>query len=200
MKRNSNGISARVLVMAVALTLIIGGIIGGSVAWLAVKTDPVVNTFTVGDINIELTETKPTGRNAKFIPGVDIEKDPKVIVKAGSEACWLFVKVEASDGWPVLNDNEGNSKISYQIDKSDGKWTQVENTGNVYYMKLDATESDTTYEILSGNKVTVSNKLTKEDLATLENKTFTLTFTAYAIQQDGFDTAVAAWEEASKLN
>ena len=64
--------------MAVALTLIIGGIIGGSVAWLTAKTDAVVNTFTYGDINIELTETKPANKQAKIIPGVDIEKDPKV--------------------------------------------------------------------------------------------------------------------------
>ena len=69
MRRNSNGISARVLVMAVALTLIIGGIIGGSVAWLTAKTDPVVNTFTYGDIKIELTETKPDGKTAKIIHG-----------------------------------------------------------------------------------------------------------------------------------
>ena len=41
MRRNSNGISARVLVMAVALTLIIGGIIGGSVAWLTATSAPV---------------------------------------------------------------------------------------------------------------------------------------------------------------
>ena len=77
MRRNSNGISARVLVMAVALTLIIGGIIGGSVAWLTAKTDAVVNTFTVGDISINLSET--TGTSYKFVPGNDITKDPKVV-------------------------------------------------------------------------------------------------------------------------
>ncbi len=58
MRRNSNGISARVLVMAVALTLIIGGIIGGSVAWLTARSEPVVNTFTTSDITVKLEETK----------------------------------------------------------------------------------------------------------------------------------------------
>ena len=66
MRRNSNGISARVLVMAVALTLIIGGIIGGSVAWLTATSQEVVNTFTVGDISINLSET--TGTSYKFVP------------------------------------------------------------------------------------------------------------------------------------
>ena len=202
MRRNSNGISARVLVMAVALTLIIGGIIGGSVAWLTVKTDPVVNTFTVGDINITLTESGTTTvdgketKNYTVTPGVDLTKDPKVTVKAGSEACWLFVKVEAKD-WPTLHDSDGNKLIDYQIAAG---WTQVEGTGNVYFKKLDATTSDTDHQILSGEnggKVTVSDKLTKEMLKDL-NKNFTLTFTAYAIQQDGFTTATAAWAEAQK--
>lgn len=202
MKRNSNGISARVLVMAVALTLIIGGIIGGSVAWLTAKTDPVVNTFTVGDINIELKESGTTTVNGKetksytVTPGVDLTKDPKVKVMKDSEACWLFVKVEAQN-WPTLHDNDGNKLIDYRI-ASD--WTQVEGIGNVYYKKLDATKSDTEYQILSGEnggKVTVSDKLTKEMLKDLD-KNFTLTFTAYAIQQDGFTTAEAAWAEVSK--
>ena len=95
MRRNSNGISARVLVMAVALTLIIGGIIGGSVAWLTATSQEVVNTFTVGDINIDLSESEDL--DLKMVPGNSIKKDPKVTVKAGSEACYLFVKVTESN-------------------------------------------------------------------------------------------------------
>lgn len=89
-KRRS--VSGRLFVLMLALVLVLGCAVGGTVAWLVAKTDPVVNTFTYGDINITLTET--TGENYKIIPGVDIGKDPKVTVKAGSEACWLFVKVE----------------------------------------------------------------------------------------------------------
>ena len=87
-------LSGKLVVAMLAVTLLIGCAIGGTVAWLTAKTDPVVNTFTYGDINIELTETKPENKQAKIIPGVNIEKDPKVTVKANSEACWLFVKVE----------------------------------------------------------------------------------------------------------
>ena len=83
--------------------------IGGTVAWLTAQTAPVVNTFTYGDIKIDLYEheydatkheltnvvTKTGVNNYKIIPGVNLPKDPTVEVKAGSEACWLFVKVEA---------------------------------------------------------------------------------------------------------
>lgn len=113
-KRRS--VSGRLFVLMLALVLVLGCAVGGTVAWLVAKTDPVVNTFTYGDINITLTET--TGEDYKIIPGVDIGKDPKVTVKAGSEACWLFVKVE-EEGTFVAN------KVTYSVD--DG-WTQGNDT------------------------------------------------------------------------
>ena len=76
------GVSTRAFVALLALVLVIGCVAGGTVAWLVAKTDPVVNTFTYGDINITLAET--TGPDYKIIPGKDIEKDPKVTVTAGS--------------------------------------------------------------------------------------------------------------------
>lgn len=75
-------VSSRMFIAMLALVLVIGCAVGGTIAWLTAQTDPVVNTFTYGDINIDLKET--TGNDYKIIPGVDIEKDPKVTVKANS--------------------------------------------------------------------------------------------------------------------
>lgn len=80
---------ATIAVVALVLTACLA--IGGTLAWLIDETDAVQNTFTYGDINIELAET--TGTEYKMVPGNDISKDPKVTVKAGSEACWLFVEI-----------------------------------------------------------------------------------------------------------
>lgn len=185
-KRRS--VSGRLFVLMLALVLVLGCAVGGTVAWLVAKTDPVVNTFTYGDINIALTETKPANQQAKIIPGVDIEKDPKVTVKAGSEACWLFVKVE-EEGTFVAD------KVTYSV--ADG-WTQGDDTdipANVYYREVGAVTADTDFYVLNGNKVTVSNSLTKEDIANITQPK--LTFTAYAVQKDGMDTAAAAWAAAN---
>lgn len=185
-KRRS--VSGRLFVLMLALVLVLGCAVGGTVAWLVAKTDPVVNTFTYGDINITLTETKPANQQAKIIPGVDIEKDPKVTVKAGSEACWLFVKVE-EEGTFVAD------KVTYSV--ADG-WTQGDDTdipANVYYREVGAVTADTDFYVLNGNKVTVSNSLTKEDIANITQPK--LTFTAYAVQKDGMDTAAAAWAAAN---
>ena len=183
------GVSTRAFVALLALVLVIGCVAGGTVAWLVAKTDPVVNTFTYGDINITLTETKPVNRQAKIIPGTNIEKDPKVTVTAGSEDCWLFVKV-VEEHWPTATLEDGTRKVSYAI--ADG-WTMVEGQTNVYYREVKATDTAREFPALSGNIVTVSDQLTKGDIKETQPK---LTFTAYAVQKDGIDTAAAAWEKA----
>ena len=180
-------LSGKLVVAMLAVTLLIGCAIGGTVAWLTDKTTAVTNTFTYGDINITLAET--TGTDYKIIPGKDINKDPKVTVKANSEACWLFVKVEEK-GTFVAN------KVTYSI--ADG-WTKGDGTNipeNVYYREVDAVTADTDFAVLEGNKVTVSDTLTKEDIKNITTNP-TLTFTAYAVQKDGIDTVEAAWEKVS---
>lgn len=184
-KRRS--VSGRLFVLMLALVLVLGCAVGGTVAWLVAKTDPVVNTFTYGDINITLTET--TGDDYKIIPGVDIGKDPKVTVKAGSEACWLFVKVE-EEGTFVAD------KVTYSI--ADG-WTKGDGTKiprNVYYRAVEAVTTDTDFAVLKDNKIYVSEELTKGDIQSITTQP-KLTFTAYAVQKDGMADAAAAWAAAN---
>ncbi len=186
--RKRRSVSSRTFIMLLAVTLLIGCAIGGTVAWLTDKTTAVTNTFTYGDINITLAET--TGNDYKIIPGVNIEKDPKVTVKKDSEACWLFVKVE-EEGTFVAG------KVAYSI--ADG-WTKGDGTNipaNVYYRQVGAVTENTDFAVLKDNMVTVSDTLTKADIKSIATNP-TLTFTAYAVQKDGFNTAAAAWAEASK--
>ena len=190
--RKRRSVSSRTFVMLLALVLVIGVAAGGTIAWLVAKTDSVVNTFTYGDINITLTETKPEDKQAKIIPGVDIEKDPKVTVKAGSEACYLFVKVEEKN-WPTFVEDDGTRKVNYSI--ADG-WTELEGVKGVYYREVLATEADVPFDILDGNMVTVSENLTKDDIRGITTQP-TLTFTAYAVQKDGIDDAAAAWAKVT---
>ena len=145
----------------------------------------MVNTFTYGNINITLTES--TGNNYKIIPGKDITKDPKVTVKATSEACWLFVEVK-EEGTFVAD------KVTYSI--ADG-WTKGDGTkipANVYYREVSAVTADTDFSVLKDNKITVKDTLTKEDIKNITTNP-TLTFTAYAVQKDGIADAATAWSK-----
>lgn len=182
----------RIVLTALLVVLVAALSIGGTVAWLTATTSPVVNTFTVGNINIALEET--TGVDYKIVPGVDITKDPYVTVKSGSEACWLFVKVEET-AWPTVTETDGTRKVSYSIANGWAKLTGVTGVDNVYYREVTATSSDTSFYVLSDNKVTVSANLTKTEADAIT--TPKLTFTAYAVQKDGVANAADAWAKVT---
>lgn len=164
--------------------LIVCATVAGTLAWLTDTTAPVVNTFTVGDINIELKET--TGETYKMVPGIELVKDPTVTVKAGSEACWLFVKVEKS----------GNFDSFMTFEMADG-WIALSGHAGVYYRNVDATNADTGFDVLKNNNVMVRDTVTKTMLEDAKTNAPTLTFTAYAVQKDGIDDADTAWRKVN---
>ena len=171
----------RSVALLCAVMMIVGIAAGGTIAWLTDHTAEVKNTFTVGNIDIDLTETTT---DYKMTPGKTIAKDPKVTVEAGSEASYVFVKVDESTA-PKLSDY-----ISYTIAAG---WTQVEGTDNVYYRQVEAvTDEDVSFDVLEGNKVTVKDTVTKGMMDALEETGEgyrpTLTFTAYAIQSADLGT------------
>lgn len=176
----------KTLALLLALVLVFGAAVGGTIAYLTDTTGPVTNTFTVGNIDIDLDETKT---DFKMVPGCDIAKDPVVTVTANSEACWLFVKIDESENL--------DSFISYSV-ASD--WTQGDGTNipsNVWYRSVGASTTDQVFSVLTGDKVTVKTSVTKTMMDGLTDNTRpTLTFTACAVQSAGLDTAAAAYAQA----
>lgn len=189
-------VSSRAFIALLALVLVIGCVAGGTVAWLVAKTDPVVNTFTYGNINIDLTENAGgTEKQFKIIPGTNITKDPKVTVKAGSEACWLFVKVEEVGAISTST----TALVHYAIDAG---WTQLKDkdgkdVSGVYYRLVDAVDKDAVFNVLKGNEIIVSGELTKETIKEYAVQQPKLTFTAYAVQKENIDTAADAWAKVT---
>lgn len=158
------------LALLLAIALVVVGAVAGTVAWLTDRTAAVKNTFTTSDITIELKDT--TGENYKMIPGWNIAKDPKVTVKQGSEACYLFVKLQKSANFDTF--------MTYAM--ADG-WTALPDTTDVYYREVAAANADTTFEVLQGNQVTVKGTVTKAQMNGLTEATYPiLTVTAYASQ------------------
>ena len=173
------------LALLLAIAIVVVGAVAGTVAWLTDKTPSVTNTFTTSDINIELKETK---NNFQMIPGWNIEKDPKVTVKTGSEACYLFVKLEKSTDFDTF--------MTYEM--ADG-WQALSGNAGVFYREVAAATADTTFEVLKDNQVTVKGTVTKEQMNALTADTRpTLTVTAYASQlyknNTQTFTAAEAWD------
>lgn len=160
------------LALVLALALMVVGAVAGTLAWLTAESAPVVNTFTTSDIKVELTETPET---YKMIPGYTIHKDPQAKVLAGSEECFLFVKLDKSANF--------DNFLTYEMANG---WTKLEGvTDTVYYREVLTADIGTAYSVLKNDQVTVKGDVTKEQMNDMDAGKIakpTLTITAYASQ------------------
>lgn len=185
--RKHKGVATKTMILVLAVMLIVGCTIGGTLAWLTATTSEVKNTFTTSDISITLDETKGgANKEFKMVPGYTIEKDPKVTVLAGSEKCYLFVKLEKSTNF--------DSFMTYTTANG---WTALTGVANVYYRVVDTSIADQPFDVLSGNSVSVKDTVTKADMNTLTSTSYpTLTVTAYASQYYKNNTQAFTAQEA----
>ena len=198
--------------------------IGGTIAWLQDTSGAVVNTFSPSDINISLTEEGVVldndgdgAKTVKMVPGDVIDKQVEVEVTAGSEPCWVFVKVAESSTLDTY--------IDYAIAEG---WTQYEGTTDVYYRKAGSIGEDGTvtlvgsdakwsvigYNVTTGegetavttfnkDQVLVKTTVTKDKMNELnaDNATLpSLTFRAAAVQMAHRTVNEAYNEVAAFLN
>lgn len=175
----------RKLIIALALCLALALGIGGTMAYLTAATGPVVNTFTIGNVGLELKEEKGDlvdGKHQfKMIPGNTIDKDPTVTVTAGSENCWLFVK--------LVKANNFDTYLTYDMAEGWTELTGVEGVAGVYYRKVTQSETAQEFAVLANNQVTVRNTVVQSDSFVAP----TLTISAAAIQQANIADAAAAY-------
>lgn len=200
--KKNNG--KKIVSLLLVLVLLLGTVIGTTLAWLVAGTNTINNTFTFGDIKISLVETAGAGnatdRNFKLAPGAKVAKDPIVTVEKGSEACWLFVEIETD------NDTiDGIKILDWAIAEG---WTPITEGSNIYYREqgaIAADGSDVTYQVLKGEDgvyekgvVNVSDALTQTHIQEINTtgKNPVISITAYAIQSDslGVETAAEAWQ------
>ena len=185
------------LLMLCAVVLVVSSILG-TVAYLTSEAE-VKNTFTAGNVTIELKERKmdvatgvadatelvETGiQDIKIIPGRAIEKRPVILVGATSEDCWLFVKIDGTK----------NILQSGEFQPASG-WAAVTGAEGWYQYADEAT---------AGAKVQVFNSfnckgtLSSADVTALEDAEITVT--AYAIQSEGVSQATAFTEAKGLAN
>ena len=180
------------IALLMAMVMLFAVTTAGTLAWLKDDTDPVVNTFTVGDIEITLTESEDL--DLKMIPGKTITKDPKVTVTSDTtENSWLFVEVTASA--------DADDYISWTIASG---WTELTTAAStdgltkVYYREVAAGAAENEFPVLANNEVTVLETVDEDDMQAVEDDEdkVQLTFTAYAVQRENVDDVEDAWSIA----
>ena len=186
------------LILVLCAAVLVAGSVMGTLAWLT-DTKTISNTFTVGDIKIELKENDATnGVNDKLIPGTKVDINAKVTVKANSEECYLFVKVEnnvaavETKATDIANPDELKSIVEQMTLNG---WTPLSEGSNIYYYfsqenqgKINAT-TDVVQPIFEYFAV---RENANEDNSYSGGA---IVVTAYAVQTSGFTSASQAWEQ-----
>ncbi len=210
--------SRRTLAMVLAIVLSMGLTVYGSVAYLS-DTEKVVNTFTVGKVDITLDETKvdPEGNpiagedrvesnEYHLLPGHSYVKDPTVTVKAGSEESYVrmivtlnklseITAIAALGGEDFLPEN---FVTGWNRDIWEPYATTKDETANTvtyefrYHQTVnakDATE-DMVLEPLF-RTIEIPGSITGDELATLAD--LEVVVNGHAIQTYSFANADEAW-------
>ena len=203
------------LMTVLALVLVVAMSVAGTYAYLT-SADEVVNTFTVGDVQIKLDEAKanPDGslvanadrvdaNSYKLLPGHNYNKDPMVTVLAGSESSYVKMTVTFSNAAEldaIFAPNGGANMISIFNGYDSANWIYKGNTEDTtantrtyefwYKETVAAPDADVALDALF-DSITVPGNLTNAQLDSI--KGMTITVNAYAIQADGFANADAAW-------
>lgn len=125
-------------IMAVCLTVCLAAVavIGGTLAYFTDK-DEAENVFTVGNVNIDLTEPNWDAEGSKdadtVYPGEPLKKDPTVTVDEKSNPCFVRISVEGLKQFGEKGD------IIYRTDYVDNKlgenWV-LHTDGYYYYTKI----------------------------------------------------------------
>lgn len=142
----------KIVTAGLALVMVAGISVAGTLAFLTSNAGSVTNTFTVGNVAITLQEhaysqetgeltddvitastTNTVGNDyGKINPGVVYDKDPYVTVATGSENCYVFIKVANGLGENEAASVEGGYQtIENQILAK--KWTKYTGADGVYY-------------------------------------------------------------------
>ena len=205
----------KILVACLCVALAVLTIAGTTLAYLTSK-DEVVNTFTVGNVQIKLDEAKvdemgkidPTANarvqanTYKLIPGHTYNKDPMVTVLKGSESSYIkmtvtFTKAAELDaifaptGADLTSIFNGYDSTNWIYKGNTEDTTANTRTYEFWYKEaVAAPTADVALDALF-DQIKAPDSLTNSDLNNL--KDLKITVNAYAIQADGFATAEAAW-------
>ncbi|MBQ4628237.1 MAG: hypothetical protein IJB44_04075 [Clostridia bacterium] len=196
----------RIAVALVALVMIVGCVVGGTLAWLSAKSNTVTNTFTYGDIEINLWETDLENNKTEtgvaysnIVPGATVPKDPTITVIENSENCYVYAKVTNNvvlDGKTVVTCNIDGDNWTLIGSKTNDNGSVI----NLYKYNNIVTKSTSNTDLPSVfSDITFSGEIESDDIATLDAIENDIIIEAYAHQSDNIgeekiaNDAAIAW-------
>ncbi len=149
--------------------------------------------------------TKVTTQNLIYTPGVNITKNPAVDFESNELAAYVFVKIDAKN-W-TFNNTDNSFSITNEtkepIDRlkwavNTTAWNKLSvNNEMVYYIYVPAGTELKGVTIIKDNQITVSSNITNSEMTEIQESISNITFTSFAVQANGFENAIAAWNSVS---
>lgn len=213
----------KVLGILLCAVLLVVGSVAATLAYLTATSVRVTNTFSVGNVELKLTEAevdangapvigadnkvvrREEGNSYKLIPGNTYTKDPTVEVLADSEASYVRMMVtingaewkDIKDCIYYLNGNVATNGVNpaWKLADETGTQSGTSYTYEFRYVGDGNTPTTTTAATLPAlfNEIRVDANIAEDALAAIEGIT-QISIIAHAIQADGFEDNVAgAW-------
>lgn len=123
------------LVAAIASVCLVAALgVGATLAYYTSVSDAAVNTFTVGNVKIDLLEPEWDSEEGKnLMPGAEVSKNP-YIVNTGASAGYMMLKVSGMEEMAEMG-------FTVKTGETDGynheKWTLVDENGAVLQAPAD---------------------------------------------------------------
>lgn len=186
----------KILTAALAVCMLATLVIGVSLAYFT-DTESKTNTFTVGNVDITLTEPNWLGDSAdavRLIPGKTIAKNPTIKVAQSSQTAYTFMKVQLSPDFQKLITDWATAQNVSNPKEVISDW--FSSTVKPKIMAANIEEGYVILGVLSpkaaGESVTYFDEVTVPETVTQDmikaDGTYTIDITAYAIQAEGFYT------------
>jgi len=210
MQKTVNLTGRKIAAIALSAVLLVGGSVAGTMAYLT-DTDDVLNTFTVGDVQITLDEAAyvdgkltdgrtDVGNKYKLLPGHTYVKDPTVTVLKGSDESYVRVLVTINEqaDLDAIFAPDGLDLTAFFGELGEG-WDFVGDSVNgdsrVYEFRYSTTVTalDKAVELPAlFETITIPSTVDHDDLASISD--LQIKVVAQAIQADGFGgDANKAW-------
>lgn len=178
----------KIVSLCLALALMVTLCVGGTLAYFT-DTDDATNTFTVGNVDITLTEPNWTSTGSEdapeVYPGEALAKDPTV-TNDGANPCFVRIEVEGLDC--LGNAGMISYRTDYVTDNLGDNWVKGTD-GYFYYNKV--LEVGATTDALF-DQIVMPTGLTNGDATTAYN----VNVTAEAVQAQG---AKASWSAVQNM-
>lgn len=206
---------SKVVLMVLCAVALITVSVLGTLAYLT-SQDVVVNTFTLGKVNITLDETavntdgtpianadRVKENKYHLVPGNTYVKDPTMTVVKGSEESYvrMLLTINCSKEFDDIFAPEVADLTSIFNGYDANNWIYAETTRNetantvTYEFRYKETvkpsvDNDIVLEPLF-DSITVPGEFDSDDMASISN--LKITVVGHAIQKSGFNSADAAW-------